>query len=91
MQDLSKESNSLLSSQNMVGEIIHTGRAQLSELVEQRKRMTGIKRVVFEIGNKLGLTNQTMKIIQQRDATDGYFVLGGMVLTCFVIYVVWLR
>jgi len=91
IRDMANESNSLSSSQNMVGELIQNGEAQLSNLMMQRRRMTGLKRVVFEIGSKLGMTDQTMKIIQNRDATDGYFVLGGMVLTCFVIYVVWFR
>lgn len=91
IRDMSNESNSLISSNTMVGEMLQTGEAQLSSLVSQRRRMTGIKRVVFDIGNKLGLTDQTMKIIQRRDVTDGYFVLGGMVVTCFVMYVVWFR
>jgi hypothetical protein len=27
-----------------------------------------------------------MKIIERRDITDAYLVLAGMIVTCFVIY-----
>jgi len=91
LNDLADEANSLSQSQNMVEELLQRGEAQHSSLVSQRRRMTSVKRVVLEIGNKLGLTNQTMQIIQKRDATDAYFVFGGMFLTSCVIYLVWFR
>ena len=91
MQDLADESESLANSQNMVGELLMSGQAQLNSLYDQRKRMKGVKRTVLNIGNKLGLSNATMKMIEKRDEQDLYLVLGGMVLTSFIIYVVYFR
>lgn len=91
MQNLSHESQSLANSQNMVGELLVSGQEQLKNLVDQRNRMRGIKRTVLNMGNKIGLSNATMDKIKKMDETDAYLVLGGMVVTSIVIYVVWLR
>lgn len=91
MQNMTKESQSLESSHNMVGELLINGQEQLTSLVDQRNRMRGIKRTVLNMGNKIGLSNATMEKIKNMDETDGYLVLGGMVLTLFVIYIFWLR
>ena len=89
MQNLAEEAQSLDQSQMMVGDLLSSGQASLSGLVEQRQRMRGIKRVVFDIGNRLGISNSTMRIIERRDITDAYLVVGGMVVTCIVIYFCW--
>lgn len=91
MQDLAEESTSLASSQNMVGELLMSGQAQLSSLIDQRKRMRGVKRMVLNIGSMLGMSNNTMRMIEKRDENDMYLVFGGMLVTCIVIYVVWFR
>jgi Golgi SNAP receptor complex protein 2 len=89
MNNLAEESNSWVSSHTMVSEIIGSGQASLSSLVEQRQRLKGIKRVVFQITNKLGLSNSLMRIVERRDATDAYLVIGGMILTLIVLYLCW--
>jgi Golgi SNAP receptor complex protein 2 len=91
MQDYAEESQSLASSQNMVGELLMSGQAQLSSLVDQRRRMRGVKRMVLNIGNTIGLSQNTIKMIEKRDENDMYLVFFGMVITCIVIYVVWFR
>jgi Golgi SNAP receptor complex protein 2 len=89
MNDLAEESDSWASSHNMVSELIGSGQASLSSLVEQRQRLKGIKRVLFQITNKLGLSNSLMRIVERRDATDAYLVFGGMILTLIVLYLCW--
>mmetsp|Transcript_29411 Transcript_29411/g.41342 ORF Transcript_29411/g.41342 Transcript_29411/m.41342 type:complete len:214 (+) Transcript_29411:103-744(+) len=86
LNNLAEESQSLSQSQNMVGDLINSGQASLSSLVEQRGRLRGVKGTLMNISNKLGLTNSTMRIIERRDITDAYLVFAGMVLTCIVIY-----
>lgn len=91
-QDLNNyadEASSLRQSQTMVGDLLATGEASLSNLVEQRQRLRGVRRAIFDISNRLGLSNATMRIIERRDITDAYLVLVGMIVTCIVIYVVW--
>jgi Golgi SNAP receptor complex protein 2 len=83
------ESQSLQQSNNMVGDIIASGQASLTGLVEQRQRLRGVKRVLVDIGSRLGLSQSTMRIIERRDITDAYLVAAGMVITCIVIYFVW--
>lgn len=89
MDNLADEAQSLQQSHNMVGELLATGQASLDGLVDQRQRLRGVKRVMLNIGNKLGISNATMRIIERRDITDAYLVFGGMVVTCIVIYFCW--
>lgn len=91
MQDYAEEGASLAASHNMVGELLSSGQAQLNALIDQRRRMRGVKRIVLNIGNSLGLSNQTMRMIEKRNENDMYLVFAGMFVTCIVIYVVWFR
>jgi len=91
MQDYAEESHSLGSSQNMVGELLMSGQAQLSSLIDQKRRMRGVKRMVLNIGNTIGLSQKTMRMIEKRDANDMYLVFAGMFVTSIVIYIVWFK
>lgn len=90
MNNLSDEAKSWNQSQYMVNDLIANGEANLNALVEQRQRMTGVSKFLGQIDDKLGISNSTMKIIERRDITDAYFVFGGCVITCIVIYFTWL-
>jgi Golgi SNAP receptor complex protein 2 len=86
MSHLADESQSLQQSHLMVDDLLNTGEASLAGLVDQRSRLRGVRKVVADMANRLGLTNTTMRIIERRDITDAYLVFGGMVVTCIVIY-----
>ncbi|KAL7516578.1 hypothetical protein ACHAWX_001580 [Stephanocyclus meneghinianus] len=86
MQQLTEEADSLASSQGMVNELLASGQASLNSLVGQRQRMRWVNRKMLDIGNKIGLSNSTMRMIERRDATDAYLVFGGMIVTLLVIY-----
>eukprot|EP00536_Pseudo-nitzschia_multiseries_P004802 jgi/Psemu1/285361/fgenesh1_pg.83_\ len=90
MNNLADEAKSWNQSQYMVNDLIANGEASLNTLVEQRQRMTGVSRFLGQIDDRMGISNSTMKIIERRDITDAYFVLGGCVFTCIVIYFTWL-
>mmetsp|Transcript_29973 Transcript_29973/g.44045 ORF Transcript_29973/g.44045 Transcript_29973/m.44045 type:complete len:209 (-) Transcript_29973:1441-2067(-) len=87
--NLADESTSLDQSRIMMNDLLASGSASLNSLVEQRRRLKGAKRMVLDIGNRLGLSNSTMRMIEQRDATDFYIVIGGMAITVIVLYVCW--
>jgi Golgi SNAP receptor complex protein 2 len=87
--NLADESQSLQQSHNMVGDLLASGQASLTGLVDQRQRLRGVKRVLVDIGSRVGLSQSTMRIIERRDITDAYLVAAGMVVTCIVIYFVW--
>ena len=86
MQQLAEEADSLASSSNMVNDLLSSGQASLSSLVGQRQRMRWVNRKMLDIGNKIGLSTSTMRMIERRDVTDAYLVFGGMIVTLLVIY-----
>jgi Golgi SNAP receptor complex protein 2 len=89
MQQLADEADSLATSSGMVNELLASGQASLSSLVGQRQRMRWVNRKMLDIGNKIGLSNSTMRMIERRDATDAYLVFGGMIITLLVIYLLY--
>ncbi|KAL7549378.1 hypothetical protein ACHAWF_012648 [Thalassiosira exigua] len=86
MQQLTEEADSLANSHGMMNDLLASGQANLSSLVGQRQRMRWVNRKMLDIGNKIGLSNSTMRMIERRDATDAYLVFGGMIVTLLVIY-----
>lgn len=89
MQTLAAESQSLEQSHTMVIDILQTGEASYLELKEQRQRLRGVTKILADMGNSLGLSQITMRIIERRDITDAYFVAAGMLVTLIVIYFTW--
>ena len=89
MANLADEAKSWQQSQYMVNDLIANGEASLNSLVNQRQALGGVGRLLAGIDDSLGISNTTMKVIERRDVTDAYFVLGGCVITCIVIYFVW--
>jgi Golgi SNAP receptor complex protein 2 len=90
LTNLADEGQSWQQSSYMVDDMLANGENQLNSLVEQRQRLRGVTRFLGQIGDRLGISNSTMRIIERRDITDAYFVFGGMVVTMIVIYFVWL-
>eukprot|EP00531_Pseudo-nitzschia_arenysensis_P011558 CAMPEP_0116118378 /NCGR_PEP_ID=MMETSP0329-20121206/2072_1 /TAXON_ID=697910 /ORGANISM="Pseudo-nitzschia arenysensis, Strain B593" /LENGTH=210 /DNA_ID=CAMNT_0003612001 /DNA_START=20 /DNA_END=652 /DNA_ORIENTATION=- len=90
MGNLADEAKSWQQSHFMVDDLIANGEASLNNLREQRERMTGISRFLGQIDDKLGISNQTMKIIERRDITDAYLIAALSLLTLVVIYFTWM-
>lgn len=90
VQHLAQEATSLDQSQFMVNSLIGQGEASLTDLRSQRDRLRGVRSILTNIGNSLGITQSTMRIIERRDITDAYLVAAGIVVTCLVFYLVWL-
>ena len=86
MAQLAEEADSLASSHGMMNDLLASGQSSLSSLVNQRQKMRWINRQVLNIGNKLGLSQSTIRMIERRDTTDTYLVFGGMIITLLVIY-----
>ena len=74
-----------------MGDIISQGQSQLSELVDQRGRIKGVKTVLLNMMTTLGVTNTTMRVIERRDITDYYLVLACMFVVLVLLYVLYLR
>jgi golgi SNAP receptor complex member 2 len=89
LTNLADEAKSWQQSRYMVNDLIANGEASYDALRDQRRQMRGVSKFLGQIDDRLGISNSTMRIIERRDVTDAYFVLGGCVITCIVIYFVW--
>ena len=84
------ERDSLHRSSQMVGEYLAHGQETLNELLDQKARLKGIQRKVFDIMNYLGVSQSIIKAVEKRDLTDKWIVLSGMVIvTTFTIGLWW--
>uniref|UniRef100_A0A7S2YCR6 t-SNARE coiled-coil homology domain-containing protein n=1 Tax=Entomoneis paludosa TaxID=265537 RepID=A0A7S2YCR6_9STRA len=90
VDQLAAEGESLEQSHRMVSQLIDQGSANLYDLQKQRQQMRGIRGMLTDISNSLGLTQSTMRIIERRDITDAYLVAVMMVVTLLVLYFVWI-
>ena len=89
LQNLTRESDSIQSSHTMLVDIISSGELSYQELKAQRQRLTSMSSVLMQISETIGLSQFTMQIIERRDITDLYYVIGGMIITLIVLYVTW--
>jgi Golgi SNAP receptor complex protein 2 len=89
LQNLSKESDSIQNSHSLIVDIISSGEASYQELKSQRRRMNTMTSILYNISDTIGLSQFTIQIIERRDITDAYYVIGGMIITLIVLYVTW--
>jgi Golgi SNAP receptor complex protein 2 len=88
MSNLMDESESLCNSNFMVQEMLLCGQMHLKNLTNQRTRMMDVKRIVLDIGNKVGITNITMKMIDKRESCDIILMYSGLIIILVVIFFV---
>lgn len=80
--------SSLQNAHHGVDEMIMSGTSILSSLVNQRDTLKAAKTKLMTIGNVLGLSNHTMKLIERRFSEDKIILFGGMILTMLVLFIV---
>jgi golgi SNAP receptor complex member 2 len=68
-----------------VDEMLSTGGNILNSLRNQRDMLKGARTKMLSIGNTLGLSDHTMKLIERRLREDGWVMLGGMLVTLLII------
>ncbi|XP_060111723.1 Golgi SNAP receptor complex member 2 isoform X2 [Heteronotia binoei] len=61
---------------------------QREELLARTFTTNGTQRKILDVANMLGLSNTVMRLIEKRAFQDKYFMLGGMVVTCVVMFLV---
>lgn len=71
-----------------VDDMIMTGHGVLDNLKSQRETLKGAHKRILDIGNTLGLSNHTMKLIEKRIHEDKYVLLGGIAVTTLVLILV---
>lgn len=83
-----QHSNSLHNAVHGIDDLLHQGSSVLDNLKSQRMTLKGAHKRLIDIGNTLGLSNTTMRLIEQRARQDGFILVGGMIFTCIVIILV---
>lgn len=83
-----QHNNSLNNAVHGIDDLLHQGSSVLDNLRSQRLTLKGAHKRLIDIGNTLGLSNTTMRLIEQRARQDGFILVAGMTITCIVIILV---
>jgi golgi SNAP receptor complex member 2 len=98
-QDQEREShalreNSFFSSANQtLDEYLERGRAVLGDLGDQREVLKGTQRKLYSVGTTLGISGDTIRMVERRAKQDKWIFWGGVVVFIIFVYFVlrWLR
>ncbi|XP_008995075.1 Golgi SNAP receptor complex member 2 isoform X2 [Callithrix jacchus] len=71
-----------------VDDLILDGHNILDGLRNQRLTLKGTQKKILDIANMLGLSNTVMRLIEKRAFQDKYFMIGGMLVTLTVMFLV---
>jgi golgi SNAP receptor complex member 2 len=80
--------NSMQNAHRGVDDMLMTGSNVLSNLRSQREVLKGAQKRIMDIAGTLGLSNHTMRLIEKRVTEDKWVMLGGMVVTTFIIFLI---
>lgn len=77
----------MLNAHRGVDDMLMTGHHALDNLKSQRDKLKGAHKRILDIGNTLGLSNHTMRIIEKRISEDKYVLYIGMAVTLLIIFI----
>lgn len=80
--------NSLQGANRGVDEMLFTGANTLDSLRSQRMTLKGAQKRIMDMANTLGLSNQTMRLIEKRASEDKVIFVIGVLLTLVVIVLI---
>ncbi|KAK4553661.1 protein transport protein bos1 [Recurvomyces mirabilis] len=86
--------NSFFTSTNAtLDEYLERGRAVLGDLGDQRDVLKGTQKKLYNIGNTLGISGDTIRMVERRAKQDKWIFWGGVVVFIIFVYFVlrWLR
>ncbi|EFN79999.1 Golgi SNAP receptor complex member 2 [Harpegnathos saltator] len=83
-----QHNNNLHNAVHGIDDLLHQGSSVLDNLKSQRLTLKGAHKRLIDIGNTLGLSNTTMRLIEQRARQDGFILIAGMTFTCLIIILV---
>ncbi|XP_031689927.1 Golgi SNAP receptor complex member 2-like isoform X2 [Oncorhynchus kisutch] len=69
-------------------DLLGSGSSILTGLRDQRDTLKGTHKKMLDVANMLGLSNTVMRLIEKRATQDKFVMIGGMLLTCVVIFLV---
>ncbi|XP_076752417.1 Golgi SNAP receptor complex member 2 [Xylocopa sonorina] len=83
-----QHNSSLRNALHGMDDLLQNGGSILDSLRSQRITLKGAHKRLIDIGNTLGLSNTTMRLIENRARQDGFILVGGMLFTLLVIVLV---
>jgi golgi SNAP receptor complex member 2 len=88
-----REQSFFSSANQTLDEYLERGRAVLGDLGDQREVLKGTQRKLYNIGNTLGISGDTMRMVERRAKQDKWIFWGGVVVFIIFCYLVlrWLR
>lgn len=83
-----QHNNQVRNANDGIDNLLQHGSGILENLRSQRMTLKGAHRRLIDIGNTLGLSNTTMRLIENRARQDGFILVGGIVITCLIMTLV---
>lgn len=84
------QNNSLQRANKGLDEMLLTGNSALENLRGQRSTLKGAQRRLMDVANTLGLSNTTMRLIENRVRQDKFILFTGMFcIMTFIVLVIW--
>lgn len=80
-----REQSFFSSTNATLDEYIERGRAVLGDLGDQREMLKGTQRKLFDVANTLGISGDTIRMVERRAKQDKWIFWGGVAI--FVVFV----
>ncbi|KAJ8284436.1 hypothetical protein COCON_G00032860 [Conger conger] len=68
--------------------LLGSGSSILDGLRDQRGSLKNTHKKILDVANMLGLSNTVMRLIEKRAFQDKFIMMGGMLVTCVVMFLV---
>lgn len=81
--------NSVRRSNSMVDELLEQGANVLGSLGEQSATLRNVKRKMFSLLDKMGVSTSLLRVIDRRQRLDAILVYGGMFFTLVFCFILW--
>ncbi|XP_046893790.1 Golgi SNAP receptor complex member 2 [Hypomesus transpacificus] len=69
-------------------DLLGSGGSILGGLRDQRGTLKGTHKKMLDVANMLGLSNTVMRLIEKRATQDKFVMVGGMLITCVLMFLV---
>ncbi|XP_041672582.1 Golgi SNAP receptor complex member 2 [Cheilinus undulatus] len=73
---------------NNINNAIDNGNSILDSLRDQRSTLKETHKKMLDVANMIGLSNTVMRLIERRATQDKFIMIGGMLLTCALMFLV---
>ena len=80
--------NSLHRTNRDMDHLLDHGASILENLRDQRGILKGAQKKMLDVFNTLGMSNTVIRLIERRAEGDKYILIGGMVGTCFIMWLI---